>query len=333
MQTRLSRRRMLRISAATAGLALLPAGVRAAVPTVVHWQGRALGAAASLTLNHPNPAEAHRLIERIEAEIRRLERIFSLYLPDSEIAVLNRDGAIDSPSRELVELLYACRAYWEITDGMFDPTVQPLWETYRRHFASRASDAGALERSVAAALPNVGFDGLLVDRNRIAFARPGMGLTLNGIAQGSITDRIVDMIKAAGLTSCLADMGECRALGTAADGSAWRVGIDDPLKSGEVAKIIEIRDRAVATSSPLGFRFEDSGRYNHLLDPLSGLSAESYSSVTVVGRCAEEADALSTAFSLMGPEQAREVVMKMRKIDVFFIDFQGKITEFQTEKS
>ncbi|WP_082766343.1 FAD:protein FMN transferase [Paramesorhizobium deserti] len=330
MHPRLSRRRMIKISAAAAGLALLPARLQAAVPTAVQWRGRALGATASLTLNHPDPAEAHRLIERIEAEIRRLERIFSLYLPDSELAVLNRDCAIDSPSRELVALLDACRNYREITGGVFDPTVQPLWEAYRQYFASGTSE-GSLERCVAVALSNVGLDGVMADRNRIAFAKPGMGLTLNGVAQGAITDRIIDMIKAAGLTSCLADLGECRALGTAADGSGWRVGIDNPLNSGEVAKILEITDRAVATSSPLGFRFEESGRHNHLLDPLSGLSARRHASVTVVARCAEEADALSTAFSLMEPEQAREVVQKMRKIDVFFIDFDGKITELRTE--
>lgn len=328
MQSQLSRRRMIQISAAAAGFALLPAGVHAAVLTAIQWRGRALGAPASLTLNHPDPAHAHRLIERVETEVRRLERIFSLYLPDSEIAVLNRDGAVESPAPELVELLNACRDYREITGGLFDPTVQPLWEAYQRHFISGQRDERSLERSIEAALSRIGFDGVLVDRNRIAFAKSGMGLTLNGIAQGYITDRIVDMIKAAGMTSCLADLGECRVIGGAADGSAWRVGIDNPVRPGEVAKVIEIRDRAVATSSPLGFRFEETGRYNHILDPRTGHSGRRYSSVTVVAEGAAEADALSTAFSLMEPEDIRSVIGKLQEVQVHLFDFEGGAKEF-----
>ncbi|GAB1583050.1 FAD:protein FMN transferase [Phyllobacterium phragmitis] len=330
MQAPLSRRRVIAISAAAAGLALLPVGVQAAVPTATEWRGRALGASASLTLNHSDRHEARRLIERIEAEIRRLERIFSLYMPDSELVKLNRDGVLDNPSAELVELLAACRTYWNITGGLFDPSVQPLWEAYREHFASVG--AGSLEQKTAAALPKVGFDGVLIDRNRIAFARPGMGLTLNGIAQGYITDRIVEMIRAAGLTSCLADIGECRALGLAADGNAWRVGIENPLGNGEVAKVLEVKDRAVATSSSLGFRFEESGRYNHILDPRTGLSARRYAAVTVVAQSAEKADALSTAFSLMEPGTARAILGKLENIEVILIDFDGKITGIRMEE-
>ncbi|YBV96527.1 FAD:protein FMN transferase [Phyllobacteriaceae bacterium JZ32] len=325
MQAPLSRRRVIAISAAAAGLALLPAGVRAAIPTATEWRGRALGASASLTLNHPDRQEARRLLERIEAEIRRLERIFSLYMPGSELVRLNRDGALDNPSAELVELLAACRTYWNVTGGRFDPTVQPLWETYRDHFAS--GGAGSLEQSIAAVLPKVGFDGVRMDRNRIALAKPGMGLTLNGIAQGYITDRVVGMIRAAGLTSCLADIGECRALGLATDGSAWRVGIDNPLGNGEVAKVLEVRDRAVATSSPLGFRFEESGRYNHILDPRTGLSARRYVGVTVVAGHAAEADAFSTGLSLMEPGDIRSVVGKFRRMQVHLFGFDGSAVE------
>ncbi|WP_420962468.1 FAD:protein FMN transferase [Brucella sp. IR073] len=330
MQVALSRRRVIAISASAAGLALLSAGVRAAAPTAVEWRGRALGGSASLTLNHPDRQGAHRLIERIEAEIRRLERIFSLYMPDSELVRLNRDGALDHPSAELVELLEACRGYWSITGGVFDPTVQPLWEAYREHFTT--GGAGSLEQKIAAVLPNVGFDGVLIGCDRIAFARPGMGLTLNGIAQGYITDRIVDMLKAAGLTSCLADLGECRALGANADGNAWKVGIENPLGTGEVARVLEVRDRAVATSSPLGFRFEESGRYNHLLDPSSGLSARRYAGVTVVAEDAEKADALATAFSLMEAEKAHDVLWKLKETEAVFIGFDGTITESKAEK-
>ncbi|MCR4265250.1 FAD:protein FMN transferase, partial [Nitratireductor sp. ZSWI3] len=294
------------------------------------WRGRALGAAARLTINHPDEALARRLIERVEAEVRRLERIFSLYLATSEISVLNRDGVLHTPSMDLTALIEASRHHWRETGGAFDPTVQPLWMAYRQHFAAGDRDEMVLKEQIAAALRKVGFDGVLADRNRVVFAGPGMGITLNGIAQGYITDRVVDMMRAAGLHSCLADLGECRALGAAADGSLWRVGIEDPFRTGAVAKVLEIRDRAVATSSPTGFRFEETGRFNHLIDPRSGLSARRYASVTVVAPRALEADALSTAFSLMAPEEIRDVVNGLDGVEVHLIDAGGGVLELRS---
>src|SRR5690606_10882163 len=101
-----------------------------------------------------------------------------------------------------------------------------LWRAYADHFAAPGADpAGPSQERIANALAFVGFDGVGFNRDRIAFARSGMALTLNGIAQGFITDRIVELLRAGGVTSTLADVGEIRALGRRPDGTPWRVGI------------------------------------------------------------------------------------------------------------
>src|SRR5690606_15048090 len=147
------------------------------------------------------------------------------------------------------ELLARCREVWTASGGVFDPTIQPLWMLHARHFSSPdANPAGPARAEIAAALGLVGFDRVAFDRNRIAFAAKGMALTLNGIAQGYITDRIVEMLRDAGLTNTLADIGEVRALGPRGDGSPWRVGI------GGADQAVDLVDRAAATSSPDGFR-------------------------------------------------------------------------------
>ena len=138
----LSRRRMIRISAAAAGLALLPFGrtVQSEVAVPVTWNGTALGAAASIRIHHTSAAEAQRLIQRSLAEVRRLERIFSLYQVDSALVELNARGALAAPPAELVELLHECRRYFELTGGAFDPTVQPLWQLFAEHFSQPDAD-------------------------------------------------------------------------------------------------------------------------------------------------------------------------------------------------
>ena len=309
----ITRRRFIGISAAAAGLSLLPWGHAAraeAEGTVVTWNGIALGAVASLQIHHPDRATAEALIQRSVDELHRLERVFSLYREDSALVALNRRGVLEAPPAELVELLEAAHLYAELTGGSFDPTVQPLWALYADHFARPdATPEGPPAAAVEAALAKVGIHGVLVNRDRIAFARRGMAVTLNGIAQGYITDRVVDILRGGGIAHCLVDMGESRALGSHSDGRPWEVGLADPDHPGRIAEAIPLIDRAVATSGGYGFRFDRQGRFNHLFDPKTGRSAGRYSSVTVVMPTATAADALATAFSLL-PAEAIHAALK-----------------------
>jgi FAD:protein FMN transferase len=151
---------------------------------------------------------------------------------------------------------------------------------------------------VSAALAKVGFDRLQIGRDRIGFARRGMGVTLNGIAQGFVTDRVVALLRAAGLVHALVDMGEVRAIGDHPAHRPWQVALEGA-GDDTTARRIDVVDRAVATSAAAGFRFDAEGRCNHLFDPRTGGCAAAFRRVTVVADDATTADALSTAFGLM----------------------------------
>lgn len=301
MFPRLSRRRFIGITAAAAGLSLVPFGRPAkAEAHLVTWRGQAMGAVASLQVHHHDRSVAERLVERALAEVHRLEQVFSLYRADSALVTLNRHGILVAPSKDLVAVLAACRRCWELTGGAFDPTVQVLWILYRDHFSrSDADPDGPPEQLLHEALERVGFGRVTFDANRITLPRRGMGLTLNGIVQGYVTDRVVDILRAGGIGSSLVDMGEPRAMDSRPSGGPWRVGIADPLHPDRIGETLNVVDQAVATSGAYGFRFDVAGRFNHLLDPRTGASARLYRSVTTVMPSAMAADALSTAFSLM----------------------------------
>lgn len=288
----ITRRRFVAISAAALGAAIagLPVADAATPPT--RWRGVALGAEASITLRHP---EAERIIAACRAEIARLERIFSLYDARSALSRLNARGRLDAPPFELLELLGQCGAIHAATGGLFDPTVQPLWAAYAEAFAGgRAPDVETIGR----ALERVGWSGVAAEPGRIAFARPGMALTLNGIAQGYVADRVAALLRAEGLTDVLVNTGEMRALGGHPDGGAWPVSFDDG--RGRPAGSMELRDAALASSAPLGTAFDAEGRVGHILDPRSGRPAASaWRLVSVTARTAALADGLSTALCLM----------------------------------
>jgi thiamine biosynthesis lipoprotein len=277
-----SRRRFIAISAA----ALAAGGARAAPAT--RWTGVALGARTAITLAHP---EAARLVAAARDEVARLEAVFSLYRATSALSCLNRDGALDAPPMELVECLGIAGAVHAATGGAFDPTVQPLWRTYAQAFAAgHAPDEG----TIAAARNRVGWAAVDVAPDRVAFRRPGMEMTLNGIAQGYIADRVTRLLEEEGLRDILVDTGELRATGGMPGGGAWPVQLPGGRDTG-------LRDRALATSAPLGTAFDAAGRVGHILDPRSGYPAPAYGrSVTVTAPTAALADALSTALCLLG---------------------------------
>ena len=119
----LTRRRFLSISAA----ALAIPGAASAGKSA-RWQGVALGAPASMILAGVTPRAARPVFAALEAELQRLERIFSLYHPDSALVRLNAQGRLDAPPPEMLDLLSLAGAIHEATGGAFDPTVQPLWQ-------------------------------------------------------------------------------------------------------------------------------------------------------------------------------------------------------------
>lgn len=313
MPVSFSRRRFIGISAAATGLGLMPlAHADEAGAKIVTWRGVALGAVATIRIHHYDEVAARRLIARAIAEVQQLEGLFSLYRDDSVLVALNRRSILAAPPEPFVDLLERCLDYARLTDGAFDPTVQPLWTLYANHFSERGADPfGPAEPAIAAALSRVGYRNLLVSRDRVALLKRGMSLTLNGIAQGFITDRVVDLLAAEGVESTLVDLGEIRGLGDHPDGRPWTVGIADPEQPGRTIAMLPLRNQAMATSGPYGFRFDPAGRFNHLFDPHTGRSALLYSSVTVVMPTATAADALATAFSFMPIDRIERTLGKI----------------------
>lgn len=279
MQTR---RRFLTICAALP-VALAARGAGAA-PASVH-RGQAMGAAVTLHLHHP---EAGRLADLALAEMARLEWLFSLYRADSTLMRLNTAGMLDAPPPEMLEVLSLCDAVHRASGGRFDPTVQPLWDVLAQaHAAGLAPDP---ER-IAQARALVGWSGVAYDRASVRLARAGMALTLNGVAQGYVADRVTALLRAAGLEVGLVDTGEIRTIGP-----DWPVRIAD-------GPGLRLSDRALATSGRFGTVLDAKGRQGHILAPRVGDREPLCKTVSISAPRAALADALSTAACLM-PDRA-----------------------------
>lgn len=290
----LNRRRFLTISGVAAGVAtmgLAPAA-RASGPARV-WTGTALGARASIRLDHP---DAEAIAARAAAEIDRLEDIFSLYRADSALSCLNAAGTLAAPPFELLECLSLAGSVHTASGGQFDPTVQRLWAA---HATAAAEGRAITDGELEAALAVTGWSRVRLDAARIDLA-PGTALTLNGIGQGYVADRVAALLEHEGLTDILVDTGEMRALGGDPRGGDWPARL-------AAGGTVPLRNRALATSAPLGTTFDEAGHLGHILSPATGRPATPvWREVSVSASSAALADALSTAACLTKVKEEAE---------------------------
>ncbi|MDD5030029.1 MAG: FAD:protein FMN transferase [Rhodoferax sp.] len=294
----LGRRRLLMLAA------VLPLAAwrvqQGAQAAPLQWQGTAMGAPASLILHHDGDAAgAQAALTATLAEVARLEAMFSLFRADSVLSRLNRNGRVDNAPPEFVELLRTSLAMAALSNGVFDPSIQPLWNLYFDHFVVGGNTQPPAADRVAQARVLVNWRGVRLAGSSVTLEHPGMGLTLNGIAQGFITDRCAALLRSHGFGHLLVDMGEPRALAAKPDGASWQIGLADPREPSRALHTLSVVDRAVATSGGYGTMLDANGLYTHLINARTGRSAPAFESVTVVAPSATQADALSTALALI----------------------------------
>ena len=281
-----TRRRAITILATAAAGALVGGPARSS--TDYRWSGVAMGADAAILFNGIDRGTARAAIERIEDEIDRLEGALSLFRRDSELYRLNRDRHLQSPSADLRRALRLAIDTAAASGGLFDPTVQALWEAHVDWFAT-APDAGTLPQElIERAKTAVDWRGVRIEADAIGLGE-GQRVTLNGLGQGYVTDRIAELLAGLGLNHVFVDLGEQRAIGPRLDGTAWQVARADQAP-------IMLRRGALATSEGAGCVLGAGGAAHHLFDPRSGRSAAHWKTVTVHHRSAAVADALSTTF-------------------------------------
>lgn len=312
-----TRRRVITVLAATAA-----AGFSGGMPFPARavgdheWRGLAMGTDARLFFCGASVEEARAAVKIAVAEIERLERALSIFRSESEICSLNHNGVLAAPSGDMRRALALALAVAETTGGLFDPTVQALWEAYVDWFAAAPNAGLPATGIVAAARTLVDWRRISLGADEIRLGR-GQRITLNGLGQGYVTDRVADLLRQRGFIHALVDLGEQRALGPRGDGAPWMIARTS-------AEPIALREGALATSEGSGCILGASGAAHHLFNPRTGRSAHRWRRMTVGHRSAAVADALSTALYVATPAEITAIVKKFTGIDIWATDNNGR---------
>jgi thiamine biosynthesis lipoprotein len=241
-------------------------------------------------------------------EVDRLESILTIFRPESEASLLNREANVHpvQVGAELYELLQFCERMYRETEGAFDITSGVLSECWG--FKERKPRVPAPE-DLRAARERVGFHFVSLGEGRaVSFHSRGLRINFGGVGKGYALDRGASSLRLRGIGNAMLSAGcsSVLALGDGPEGTGWLVGLRHPVFKNRRLGTVRLRSCSMATSGQEEQSFEvDGQRYGHILDPRTGFPAKGVASVSVIADSTARADSLSTAFFIGGAELAK----------------------------
>lgn len=282
-------------------------------PQKIQLSGATMGTSYHVTVASDQPAPAD-LADQVQGILDGIDQMMSTYRDDSELMQLNRQplGEGMQVSEPLWEVLSLSSQVFVWSGGAFDPAVGRLVNLWG-FGPARNGDVIPTNEAIDAALTDSGLQFVEFGNNRRVTRHRNVSIDLSAVAKGYAVDQVADYLESVALTDYLVEVGgEMRVSGNNAQGGLWRVAIESPDMTGEVERVVELAGGAVATSGDYRNYFELLGkRYSHTIDPRTGRPVtHNLASVTVLAERCAAADAMATAFSVLGAEQALEIANK-----------------------
>ncbi|MDX1966807.1 MAG: FAD:protein FMN transferase [Planctomycetaceae bacterium] len=268
----------------------------------------AMGTDFDVLLNPDGPSHQVGAASEALDEIVRLDEQYSVYRAESELSTLNRLAAEHrvEVEQQLFRLLRRGCALAQQTEGAFNPIAGQLIELWRRTRREERAPTESERRQAieAARLDRVEFDDA---RSAVRFSAPGPRFDLGAIGKGYAVDRAAEILVEQGVENWLVHGGKssARVRGCHVEHDGWPIALQNPLLPDRRFLTLILRDMAMSTSGTAVQWYRHQGkRYGHILDPRTGWPVEVMLSVSVIAPDAALADALSTAFFVLGVEKA-----------------------------
>ncbi len=285
-----------------------PTAALSSAPVLLHFARKAMATTFEIILPFDAPCAAE-LAQSALDEIDRLEAQLTAYRDSSEICKLNAQAARHPVRVEahLFELLTLAERLHRDTEGAFDIAVGALIKTWG--FFRRQGRVPTPEELIAVR-DRIGMRHVVLDapKQTVHYRRQGIEINLGSIGKGFALDRAALLIRATAPNALLhGGHSSVLALGNETPTKrGWTVGLSDPERRNWRRALVHLCDRALATSALTHQHFKHEGRkLGHLLDPRSAWPAQGILSATVTAPTAAEADALATAFFILGVEKSR----------------------------
>ncbi len=294
----------------------------------------AMGTFVSMTLIHPSRDRAEQAIGVAFEEIDRLAGLMDRFKSVTAVGELNREGRLEGTPPEMANVVRDALHFYRVTKGAFDISVAPVVDLFKQRVESGAK-IPPTEAEIRKLLARVDAGSIVVEGRDIRFKKPGMAITLDGIAKGYIVDRAAGLLAKNNIKNFLINAGgDIRTEGERQDRKPWTIAIQDPHKKRHYPDIIQICDGAIATSGNYEVYFDREKMFHHIVNPRTGMSPHDDSSVSVTAPTTMEADALSTSVFVMEPaEKGIRFIDSLPRYECLVLSAAGKVKKSKGWKS
>ncbi|HJH31586.1 MAG TPA: FAD:protein FMN transferase [Methanosarcinaceae archaeon] len=272
-----------------------------------------------------NETHALESIDRAFGEIHGIDALMSSYKNDSELNILNHQGYLVNANPDLTYVLERSICYSEISDGAFDITIKPILDLWKSKYIPGGTYMPPTPDEISETLKLVDYSGITIEHNNISL-RPNMSIVLGGIAKGYSADQAIESLENDGITSAFVNAGgDGRFIGLNEQDMPWKIGLQNPDKSGGAVTIMHLSDMAVATSGNYERYFNDAAKVSHISDPRNGYSSMELISATVITYTAMDADALATTVFVLGEDAGIDMIEDLDGIECLIITGDKRI--------
>lgn len=287
-----------------------------------------MGSRFDITLVAQDSLTAETNIDRVIAEVTRIENLISDWKADSQISMVNKNAGI-APVKvdaEVFALTERAIALSKMTNGAFDisfAAMDRIWKFDGSMTEMPSPDA--IKKSVE----KVGYQSIILDpkQSTIFLKRKGMKIGFGALGEGYATDRCRDMMLAKGIKAGIVNgSGDMSTWGKQPDGRDWVVGITNPMHNDTIFAVLPLRESAMVTSGSYEkFVVFNGKRYSHIINPSTGYPATGLISVSVLGPSAETANGFSTSLMVLGKEAGLKLIKKHPQYSYILITDEGEI--------
>jgi len=248
-------------------------------------------------------------VESALEEARRLDRMLSNYRPESEWSAVNQSAGARgvTVSQELFDLLAACVRYSEQSEGTFDITVGPLMRVWGFY---KGSGRMPHRSEVRTALARTGYKNLSLQTTTrtVRFEKAGLEIDPGGIGKGYAVDRMVAILREAGVSGALINAGGSSMFGLNTppdEPRGWKVVIRDPKRAERFVAELYLKNESMSTSGSYEKFFQVGKRiYSHIMDPRTGYPAQGMYSASVLAPRGIDSEAWTKPTYIQGRQWA-----------------------------
>ncbi|TDE01256.1 FAD:protein FMN transferase [Flavobacterium hiemivividum] len=273
-----------------------------------------MGSVFQITLVDSDSISAQENIQKTISEIERIENLISEWRPETQISQVNQNAGIKpvQVDKEVFELTKKAIWFSEISNGAFDISIVAMDKIWK--FDGTMAKLPS-KKAIRNSIVNVNYKNIVLDsiNSTIFLSKKGMKIGFGSIGKGYAADKARKLLQESGIKAGIINAaGDIATWGTQINGNPWRIGVNNPLETGETIEILEFSDNNAVTTSGNYEKYVEinNKRYSHIINPKTGYPSTELISVTIIGPNAEMCNGFSTSIMVLGLKKGIKLINK-----------------------